>query len=71
LFVHPGSRISNPGSKNSMKKEEDEKIIGVLPFFVATNITKLKPNFIFEQVKKKLRGQFTKNYRTFYPKNWH
>jgi len=30
------------------------KKIFVLPFFVAANITKLKKNFIFEQVKKKL-----------------
>jgi hypothetical protein len=46
------SRISFPGSKSS-KKERGEKIFVVMPFFVATNFTKLKI-FIFEMLKKKI-----------------
>jgi hypothetical protein len=37
IFTHPGSRISDPGSKNSNIREWDEKKIVVIPFFVATN----------------------------------
>ncbi len=37
-----------------------------------TNVTyKIENYFIFELVKKKNLGQVTKNYRTFYPKNFH
>ncbi len=44
------SRIPNPGSKNSNKREEGEKIV-VLPSFVAININhKIENYFIFEQV---------------------
>ncbi len=42
--VYPGSlvlAIADPGSKNSNKREGGRKFV-VLPFFVATNITKLK-----------------------------
>jgi hypothetical protein len=34
-------------------KEEGEKICWPLPFFVATNMTKVKNCFLFEQVHKK------------------
>jgi hypothetical protein len=37
----PGSRIPDSGSKNLHKKERGEKI-SVIPFFVATNLTKFK-----------------------------
>jgi hypothetical protein len=40
IIIHPGSRISDPGSNNSNKKG-GEKLV-VLPFFEATNITKLR-----------------------------
>ncbi len=36
----PGSRISDPGSKNSNKRQEWKNFF-VIPFFVATNFTKL------------------------------
>ncbi len=36
IFTHPGSRISDPGSKN-----RGEKKLVVIPFYVATNFTKL------------------------------
>jgi hypothetical protein len=41
IFTRPGSRISDPGSKNSNTKERGEKKIDVIPFYVATNFTKL------------------------------
>ncbi len=37
----PGSRISDPGSQNSNKREGGKKFV-VIPFYVATNFTKLK-----------------------------
>jgi hypothetical protein len=49
------SQIPDPGSKNC-NKEKGEKQYVVLPFFVATNITKIKNYFIVEQIKKKLRA---------------
>jgi hypothetical protein len=39
VIPDPGSRISDPGSSNSNKREGG--IFVVLPFFVVTNITKL------------------------------
>jgi hypothetical protein len=39
IFTHPGSRIPDPGSKNS-KKERGEKKFVVITFYVATNFTK-------------------------------
>jgi hypothetical protein len=43
-ITDPRSWISDPGSKNLNKKERGEKIFVVIPFFVATNFTKLKIN---------------------------
>jgi hypothetical protein len=39
IFTHPGSRISDP---KTATKERGEKKFVVIPFFVATNFTKLK-----------------------------
>ncbi len=56
--------ILDPGSEDSNKK--GWKIV-VLPFFVAINFRKLKIiYFLNDEVKNS--GQFSKNYRTFYPK---
>jgi hypothetical protein len=41
--VYPGSQISDPDPKTAIK-ERDEKKFVVLPFFVATNITKAFKN---------------------------
>jgi hypothetical protein len=38
IFTHPGSQIPDP---NTATKERDEKKLVVIPFFVATNFTKL------------------------------
>jgi hypothetical protein len=52
IYLDPGSSIPDPQSRipdpTTVTKEEGEKF--VLPCFVATNITKLEKNFIFEQV---------------------
>jgi hypothetical protein len=56
--------ILDPGSKNRNKREGRKKF--VLPLFVATNITKLKILLFFEQTKKKISGQFTKNYKKIF-----
>jgi hypothetical protein len=52
IFTHPGSRISDPGSRipdlgswipdpKTATKERGEKKFDVIPFYVATNFTKL------------------------------
>ncbi len=41
IFTHSGSRIQDPGSKNSNKREGVKKKFVIL-LFVATNFTKLK-----------------------------
>jgi hypothetical protein len=47
IFIHPGSRIQQQPQKRGRKKL-------VLPFFVATNITKNENYFIFELEKKRI-----------------
>ncbi len=51
-------RIPDP---KTATKERGEKKFVVITFHVATNFTKEEKNL----------GQFSKNYRTFYPKNCH
>jgi hypothetical protein len=69
--VYPGSRIlifypSRIPDPTTVAKEEGEKFF-VLPFFVATNITKFKIIF-FELVKENF-SPVTKNYCAFLPIN--
>jgi hypothetical protein len=63
------SRIPDPGYKNGNKREGRKKTVSYL-FFVATNVTKFKI-ILFLNWRKKNSGQFSKNYRTFYQKNWY
>jgi hypothetical protein len=46
IFTHPGSRISDPGSRiqntKTGTKERGEKKFVAITFYVATNFTKLK-----------------------------
>jgi hypothetical protein len=49
IFTHPGSRISDPGSKNSIKERGEKKLV-VIPFFVTTYFTKVK--FFFGKPSK-------------------
>jgi hypothetical protein len=60
LVFYP-SRIPAP---KTATKERGEKKFVVITFYVAINFTKL-------QREEKNLGQFSKNYRTFYPKNFH
>ncbi len=62
------SRIPDLGSRIHSNKREGRKKFVALPFFVATKITKFKIILILNWWRKKDLGQFTKNYRTFYPK---
>jgi hypothetical protein len=62
--VYP-SRISDP--KTAIKERSEKKLV-FIPFFVAINFTKLKIVLFLECRRKKL-GKFSKNNRTFYPKN--
>jgi hypothetical protein len=62
IFVHPGPRISDPGSKNSNKRERWKKIC-CPSFFWKSQITQnWKLGVLFLNL-----GPFTKNYRTVYP----
>ncbi len=69
IFNHPGSLISDPRSKNS--KKGGWKKISCHALFTSYKFNKIKNYFIFEMLKKKKLDQFSKNYRTFCPKNWH
>ncbi len=50
--VYPGSRISDPGSQNSNKKEGWKKIF-VIPFYLASNVTKLNIILVLKFWRKK------------------
>ncbi len=59
IFTHPGSRISDPGSRiqNSYKREGWKKNV-VKHFFVATNFTKCKTILLLDCSRKKFRPNF-------------
>jgi hypothetical protein len=65
IFTHLGSRISDPKTGT---KERGEKKFVEIPFFVP-QISQNCKLFNFCNVEEKNLGQFSKNYRTFYPKN--
>ncbi len=69
IFTHPGSRTPDHGSKNSNKREGWKKYV-VRPFFVATNITKLK-FILFLKCWRKKFGPIFKELQNFLPKNCH
>jgi hypothetical protein len=73
LIPDPGSwflPIPDPGSKNNNKSERWKKI-WCHTFLCSHKFHKIVHYFSFEMLKKKNLGQFSKNYRTFYPKNCH
>ncbi len=53
----PGSWISDPGSKDSNKREGWKKLV-VIPFYVATNFTKLKIILCLNCWRKKIWANF-------------
>jgi hypothetical protein len=73
IFTHPGSRIPDLGSRipdPKAIKETSEKKMFVIPV-CSHKFQKIEHYFSFEVLKKKILGQFSKNYRTFNPKNCH
>ncbi len=64
IFTHPGSRIQKQLQKRGVKKN------WCYTFLCSHKFHKIVHYFSFEVLKKNL-GQFSKNYRTFYPKNCH
>ncbi len=74
MFIpDPGSWFlptPDPGSKNSNRREEGKKIC-CHTFLCSHKFHKIENYFSIEVLKKKNLGQFSKNYRTFYPKNCH
>jgi hypothetical protein len=63
-----GSRIPDP---KTATKERGEKKKNFHNFLCSHKFHKIANYFSFEVLKKKNLGQFSKNYRTFYPKNCH
>ncbi len=63
----PGSRISDPGSKNSNKRQRWKKIC-YHTFLVVTNFTKLNIYVIFEMLKEKIWANFQRIVEVFTPK---
>ncbi len=57
IFTHPGSRISDPGSKNSNKREGWKKIC-YHTFFCSHKFHRIVNYFIFEVLKKKILVSF-------------
>ncbi len=70
IFTHPGSRISDPGSR--IQKQQQKT--GVKIFFCQTVFCSHKFHnwlFYFWYAEEKNLAQFSKNYGSFYPKNCH
>ncbi len=57
IFTHPGSRISDPGSKNSNKREGYKKI-SCHTFLCRHKFHKIENYFSFEMLKKKIWANF-------------
>jgi hypothetical protein len=55
FYPDPGSRIPDP---KTATEERSEKKFVIIPFYVATNFTKLKFFFSFEVLKKKIWANF-------------
>jgi len=68
IFTHPGSRISDPGSKNSNKRERWKKI-SFHNFLCSHRFHKIANYFSFEEIKKKIWHNFQRTIE-FFPKNW-
>ncbi len=67
IFTHPGSRISDPGSKNSNKRQRWKKICYHI-FFCSHKFHKIEYYVIFEKLKKKIWANFQRIVEVFTPK---
>jgi hypothetical protein len=70
IFTHLGSRISDPGSKNSNKREGRKKI-SCHPFFCSPKFNKIEYYFVSEMMKKKIWAKFQRIFEVFTQKNCH
>ncbi len=66
IFTHLGSRISDSGSQNSNKREGWKNFF-VIPFYLATNFTKLNIILVLKSWRKKIGAIFKELYN-FLPK---
>ncbi len=64
IFTHPGSRILDPGSKNSNRREGRKKKI-CHTFFCSHESHKIENYFIFEMLKKKIWANFQRILEVF------
>jgi hypothetical protein len=64
IFTHPGSRISDPGSKNSDKRERRKKFF-CHTFLCSHKFHKIVNYFSFEVLKKKIWANFQRNIELF------
>jgi hypothetical protein len=64
IFTHPGSRISDPGSKNSNKRERWKKI-SFHNFLCSHRFHKIANYFSFEEIKKKIWHNFQRTIELF------
>jgi hypothetical protein len=73
FFTHPGSQIPDIGSRiqKQQQKRVVKKKIYYHTFFCSQKFHKIENYFIFEMLEDKNLAQFSKNYRTFYPKICH
>jgi hypothetical protein len=65
IFTHPRSLSLIPDPKTATKARGEKKFFAI-PFYVATNFTKLKIILVLKCCRKKF-GPIFKDYRTFYP----
>jgi hypothetical protein len=65
-FTHPGSLISDPGSKNSKIESGDKNLLSYL--FGSHKFHKIVYYFIFEMLKKKMWANFQRIIELFTPK---
>ncbi len=68
IFTHPGSRISDPGSKNSNKRERLKKI-SCHTFLCSHKFHKIVNYFSFELLKRNIWANFQRIIELFTKKN--
>ncbi len=56
IFTHPGSRISDPGSKTATNERGEKNFCHI--FFCSHKFHKIENYFIFEKLKKKIWVSF-------------
>jgi hypothetical protein len=62
IFTHPGSRISDPGSKTVTKERDEKKFVKL---FFCHKFHKIEYYIIFEMLKKKIWANFQRIVEVF------